>query len=78
MTSRHSYDPGQRCGACSLCADSPGLAYQPEHAWSYEAGVKRTLSGGAERVAARRDDGGNPVSFNELRAFGSPVVGSTG
>lgn len=43
---------GFKGGGFNLTAPEPGRAYQPEHAWSYEAGVKRTLSGGAARLNA--------------------------
>jgi hypothetical protein len=39
-------------GVNNLAALEPGTAYRPELAWSYEAGVKRTLPGGRGRVNA--------------------------
>jgi iron complex outermembrane receptor protein len=43
---------GFKGGGANLAALEPGSAFRPELAWSYEAGVKRTLPGGRGRVNA--------------------------
>ena len=53
QTTRSSTYPQRKA---SRAADSiraprvPGLAYDPESAWSYEGGIKRTIAGGRARV----------------------------
>jgi iron complex outermembrane recepter protein len=41
---------GFKGGGVNLAAQEPGIAFFPELAWSYEAGVKRMLPGGRGRV----------------------------
>jgi len=43
---------GFKSGGFNPTATRPGLAFNPEFAWSYEAGLKRTLAGGRVRVNA--------------------------
>ncbi len=43
---------GFKSGGFNLTTPEPGRAYLPERNWSYEAGVKSTLAGGAARVNA--------------------------
>jgi len=41
---------GFKSGGFNPTATRPGLAFNPEFAWSYEGGLKRTLAGGRVRV----------------------------
>jgi iron complex outermembrane receptor protein len=43
---------GFKSGGVNIAAEVPGSTFRPELAWSYEAGVKRTLPGGRGRVNA--------------------------
>ena len=43
---------GFKSGGVNIVAQVPGSTFRPELAWSYEAGVKRTLPGGRGRVNA--------------------------
>lgn len=43
---------GFKSGGINITARAPGKAFRPELAWSYEAGLKRTLPGGRGRVNA--------------------------
>jgi iron complex outermembrane recepter protein len=43
---------GFKSGGFNPSAPQPGRAFRPEFAWSYEAGVKRTLGGGRVRTNA--------------------------
>jgi iron complex outermembrane receptor protein len=43
---------GFKSGGVNISAQTPGTAFRPEFAWSYEAGLKRTLPSGRGRVNA--------------------------
>ena len=41
---------GFKSGGFNITAQEPGEGLQPEFAWSYEGGLKRTMAGGRVRV----------------------------
>jgi iron complex outermembrane receptor protein len=41
---------GFKSGGINTTTPKPGLAFRPEFAWSYEGGLKRTMSGGRVRL----------------------------
>lgn len=43
---------GFKSGGFNSTATAPGMAFDPEYAWSYEAGLKRTMAGGRVHVNA--------------------------
>jgi iron complex outermembrane receptor protein len=43
---------GFKSGGVNIASAPPGIVFRPELAWSYEAGLKRTLPGGRGRVNA--------------------------
>ena len=63
---------GFKSGGFNPTARVPGLAYNPEFAWSYEGGLKRTIAGGRVRVNTAVFS--NDYEDLQVQSFPSPGV----
>jgi iron complex outermembrane receptor protein len=62
---------GFKSGGLNPTATKPGLAFRPEFAWSYEGGLKRTMSGGRVRL-------NTAVFYNDYRDLQVQSFAGTG
>ena len=63
---------GFKSGGFNITAQEPGKAFNPEFAWSYEGGLKRTMAGG--RVRANTAVFYNAYQDLQVQSFVRPAV----